>query len=74
MRIFSVRIFFCFLVGSVLFVSGCADRPELSRSDYGIILEALPKIDEADEPFVFPVGADGNDHRDCKFSDLDMDF
>ena len=69
-----MRIFLCFLIGSVLFVAGCADRPELSRNDYGIILEALPDIEEANEPFVFPVGADGNDHQNCKFSEDEMDF
>jgi hypothetical protein len=55
------------LVGSVLFLSGCADRPELSPSAYGTILEALPFLPETEEPFIFPV--EGENHLNCDFSD-----
>ena len=59
------------LVGSVSFLSGCVDRPELSPSAYGTILEALPALPEIEEPFIFPV--EGENHLNCVFSD-DLDF
>jgi len=67
-----MRIFLFLLVGSVLFLSGCADRPELSPSAYGTILDALPELEEAKEPFPFPIGADGNDHQNCEFDEFDF--
>ena len=66
--VYPMRSFLIVLVGSVLFLSGCADRPELSPSAYGTILDALP---EAEEPFIFPV--EGENHLNCDFSD-DLDF
>jgi len=48
------------LAGSVLWLSGCIDRPEVPRSAYGTVLESLPDLEEAKQPFPFPVGRDGN--------------
>ena len=67
----AMQIFLLLLVGFVLFLSGCADRPELVPNAYGIILEALPEIEEADEPFLFP-REDGNDHQNCVFKEEDF--
>jgi len=67
-----MRIFLSLLVGSVLYLSGCADRPELSPSAYGTILQELPNLEAANEPFPFPIGADGNDHQNCVFDDADF--
>jgi len=68
----TTRIFLSLLVGSVLFVSGCADRPELSPSAYGTVLHDLPDLPEANEPFPFPIGADGNCHQHCVFDEMDF--
>ena len=59
------------LVGSVLFASGCMNRPEVSPSAYGTILVKLPVLKEAEEPFPFPLEGD-NDHQNCVFSDGDF--
>jgi len=59
------------LVGSVLFTSGCTDRPELSPSAYGTILEALPPLKETKEPYPFPMEGD-NDHQNCTFDEHDF--
>jgi hypothetical protein len=67
-----MRIFLFLLAGSVLFLSGCADRPELSPNAYGTVLQALPEMEEAKEPFPFPKGADNNDHTNCEFNDIDF--
>ena len=67
-----MRSFFVLLFGSVLLMSGCADRPEVSPSAYGTILEALPSRPEAEEPYPFPMEGD-NDHQNCDFSN-DLDF
>ena len=64
-----MRSFLVLLVTSVLFLSGCSDRAELSSSTYGTILKELPELQEAEEPFVFPV--DGDDHTDCTFNEED---
>ena len=68
----SMRSLLFLLASSVLFLLGCADRPEVSPSAYGTILDALPVIKEAEEPFPFPPEGD-NDHQNCDFSN-DMDF
>ena len=57
------------LTGTALLTAGCADRPELSPSAYGIILEELPILEEAEVPFSFPIGEDGNDHKNCVFNE-----
>jgi hypothetical protein len=72
-----MRSLLSLFVGSVLLLSGCADRPELSPSAYGTILDALPVLKEAEEPFPFPVeGVEGeegyNDHQNCVFDDWDF--
>jgi len=59
------------LIGAVLLLSGCADRPEVSPSTYGTILETLPNLEAAEEPFPFPMDGD-NDHQNCKFKDSDF--
>jgi hypothetical protein len=59
------------LIGTVLLISGCVDRPEVSPSAYGTILKALPDIKATKEPFPFPVEGD-NDHQNCKFSEMDF--
>jgi len=64
-------MFLFVLAGLVLFLSGCADRPELSPSAYGTVLKALPTLPAAEEPFPFPMEGD-NDHQHCKFDDLDF--
>jgi hypothetical protein len=59
-------------ISSVLFLSaGCMDRPELSPSAYGRILETLPTLKEAEEPFPFPMEGD-NDHQNCVFDEADF--
>ena len=58
------------LIGTVLLMSGC-DRPEVSPSTYGTILESLPALKAAEEPFPFPREGD-NDHQNCKFNDRDF--
>ena len=50
-----MRLCFLVIAGSVLFLSGCVDRPEVPKSEYGIILTSLPKLPEAQEPFPFPI-------------------
>ena len=62
---------FVLLIGSILFTSGCTDRPEVSPSAYGTILETLPIIKEAEEPFPFPMEED-NDHQNCEFDEFDF--
>jgi len=62
---------FFVLIGSVLFLSGCVDRPELSPNAYGTILDVLPTLQAAEEPFPFPMEGD-NDHQNCEFDDLDF--
>ena len=71
-RICAMRSIFFLLAGSVLFISGCVDRPERSPSAYGTILEALPVLKEAEAPFPFPIGEDGNDHQNCEFDEMDF--
>ena len=71
-KITVMRIFLALLAGSVLLISGCADRPELAPSAYGTILEALPELEKANEPFPFPMGEDGNDHQNCMFKEMDF--
>ena len=66
-----MRFFLALLVGTVLFMSGCTDRPELSPSTYGTILEALPELEEAKKPFPFPLEG-GNDHQTCVFKEDDF--
>ena len=60
------------LIGSVVLLSGCTNRPEVSPSVYGTILAELPVLKEAEEPFPFPVMEDGNDHKNCEFDDADF--
>ena len=52
-------------------MSGCADRPGVSPNAYGTILEALPSLKAAEEPFPFPTEGD-NDHQNCKFNEMDF--
>lgn len=59
------------LAGSVLMAAGCADRPELSPSAYGTVLEELPVLSEAEKPFPFPVQG-GDDHKNCVFNEMDF--
>jgi len=40
-------------VGCLVFLSGC-DRPEHEASYYGKVIDHLPDIPEAKEPFVIP--------------------
>jgi len=63
-----MRSLFVLLIGSVLFLSGCADRPEVSPAAYGTILEELPALKAAEEPFPFPMEGE-NDHQNCEFDD-----
>ena len=67
-----MRILLATFVGCVLCLSGCADRPELAPSAYGVIRDALPELEKANEPFPFPIGADGNDHQNCVFNEEDF--
>jgi len=67
-----MRSLLVLLMGTaLLLMSGCADRPEVSPSAYGTILEALPNLKAAEEPFPFPMEGD-NDHQNCKFNELDF--
>ena len=59
------------LTGSVLFISGCIDRPEVHSTAYGTILQELPTLESAEEPFPFPIEGD-NDHQNCVFNDEDF--
>jgi len=59
------------LLGSVLFLSGCADRPEVLSSAYGTVRETLPDFEEAEAPFPFPAEGD-NDHQNCVFNEEDF--
>ena len=59
------------LIGSVLLISGCADRPEVPASAYGTVLEALPVLEAAEAPFPFPMEGD-NDHQNCEFKEEDF--
>jgi len=67
----SMQRFVTLSIGAILVLSGCAERPEVPRSEYGIILSALPTLREAQEPFPFPIEVlpDGsiNDHQNCVF-------
>ena len=58
-------------MGSVLFFSGCIDYPERSPNTYGTVLEALPTLQAAEEPFPFPKEGD-NDHQNCVFNEADF--
>ncbi len=51
-------------------VSGCADRSEVNPSTYGKVVSHLPKLEDAEKPFVFPHAGD-NDHRNCEFKPED---
>jgi hypothetical protein len=66
-----MRNVFFLLLGSVLFMSGCIDRPEVSPRAYGTILKSLPNLKEAEEPFPFPM-EDDNDHQNCEFKESDF--
>ena len=70
-RKYTVRNFLFLLIGTVLLMSGCADRPEVSPSAYGTILESLPDLKAAKEPFPFPMEGD-KDHQNCKFNEIDF--
>jgi len=59
------------LAYSILFMSGCVDRPEIPASAYGTILEALPDLEDAKAPFPFPMEGD-NDHQNCEFDEADF--
>jgi hypothetical protein len=65
-----MRSFFL-LIATVLLMSGCANRPEVSPSAYGTILEALPELKAAEEPFPFPMEGDNN-HQNCQFNEMDF--
>jgi len=67
-----MRILLATLVGSVLLITGCTDRPELAPSAYGVIRDTLPELEKANEPFPFPIGKDGNDHQNCVFNEEDF--
>ena len=66
-----MRNFLLLLAGSVLLTAGCIDRPEVSPNVYGTILEALPTLKEAEEPFPFPQEGE-NDHQNCQFNEIDF--
>ena len=72
----SMRSILVLFVGSVLCMTGCADRPELSLNAYGTILGELPFLEDAQAPFPFPIEVlpDGsiNDHQNCEFDDFDF--
>ncbi|GHT41838.1 hypothetical protein FACS189443_4130 [Planctomycetales bacterium] len=61
-------LIFLFFVGVACF-TGCADRPELMPAQYGQIVNELPNIPEANEPFPFP-RLDEVDHTKCKFDEM----
>lgn len=46
---------------------GCADRPERPAAKPDVIVNELPYLEKAAEPFPFPY-AEGKDHRNCDFS------
>jgi len=60
-----------FLLFGIVLLLGCADRPEVSPSAYGTILETLPVLKEAETPFSFPSEGD-NDHQNCVFNEEDF--
>jgi len=66
-----MRCFVGLLIGSVLFMSGCMDHPEVSPSTYGTILNELPALEEAEKPFPFPIEGN-NDHQNCEFDEMDF--
>ena len=59
------------VIGSLVLSAGCMNRPELSPSAYGTILDALPVLEAAEEPFPFPMEGD-NDHQNCVFNPSDF--
>lgn len=59
------------LIGLLFMLHGCADCPEVSPQTYGTILNDLPKMTEAEIPFVFPYAGE-NDHRHCEFHEEDF--
>jgi len=67
----NMRSVLLLLLGSVLFTSGCTDRPEVPPSALGTILVELPTLKEAAEPFPFPMEGD-NDHQNCVFNEKDF--
>ena len=74
-----MRSLFFLLAGSILLMLGCVDRPEVSRSAYGTILEALPDLQAAKEPFPFPLdtreelpSGTTRDHQGCVFNEEDF--
>jgi hypothetical protein len=52
-------------------MSGCIDRSEVAPTVYGTILETLPSLEKAKEPFPFPHEGD-NDHQNCVFNEEDF--
>ena len=50
---FLVSLLFAGCLGSVVFLSGC-DRPEREIHHYGTIIDQLPDIPEAKEPYEIP--------------------
>ena len=67
----AMRSLLFLVIGSVVLLAGCIDRPEVSPSAYGTILDALPTLKEAEEPFPFPMEGD-NDHQNCVFNPSDF--
>ena len=60
-----------FLIGLIVLILGCVDRPEVPLRTYGTILEALPVLEATESPFPFPMEGD-NDHLNCVFKEEDF--
>ncbi len=66
-----MRLLPVFFLLPLFFLSGCADRLEVKPAAYGTVVDQLPSLKEADEPFNFPFAGDV-DHRNCVFRDEDF--
>ena len=56
---------------SFVVLAGCVDRPEVGPAAYGIVVDQLPHLQEAEDHFKFPYAGD-NDHRNCEFKEEDF--
>ena len=70
MRFLSILFVSAFMVIGVV-LTGCADRPEVGPTAYGTVINQLPSLKEAEEPFKFPYAGD-TDHSKCKFNEEDF--
>ncbi|MDR3182947.1 MAG: hypothetical protein LBT89_08540 [Planctomycetaceae bacterium] len=60
------RFTLCFAV-LTLCCAGCGDSPEVPAAAYGNVVQVLPVIPGAEEPFKF-LYDDKTDHTKCKFN------